>query len=89
MMILGCQEPAPEYVRSAFPRHSIIIYVLPLAAHLQLCCSRVLGSLGTENRVKAQQHTAQQAAAIPLQKLVHKFWLLQGTFANGHTPIPP
>jgi hypothetical protein len=39
MTILGCQEPAPEYVRSAFPRHSIIIYVLPSAAHLQLCCS--------------------------------------------------
>ena len=26
---------------------------------------------------------------IPLQKLLHKFWLLQGTFANGHAPIPP
>jgi hypothetical protein len=45
--------------------------------------------MGTENRVKAQQHTAQEVAGMPWQKLSRKFWLLQGTFANEHVPIPP
>jgi len=40
-------------------------------------------------RGKAELHIAQQVAAMPLQKWLHKFWLLQGTFANGHTPVPP
>jgi hypothetical protein len=45
--------------------------------------------MGAENRVKAQQHMAQEVAAIPMQKLSHKFQLLQGSFANKHVPIPP
>jgi hypothetical protein len=49
----------------------------------------VLGSIGTENRVKAQQHTAQEVAAIPLQNLSHQFWLLNETFANDYIPISP
>ena len=49
----------------------------------------VLGSMEAENRVKAQQHTAQEVAAIPMQKSSHKFRLLQGSFANEHVPIPP
>jgi hypothetical protein len=51
--------------------------------------SRVLGSMGAENWVKAQQHTAQEVAAVSMQKLSHKFRLLQGTFANEHVPISP
>ena len=49
----------------------------------------MVGSIGTENWAKAQQHTAQEVTAIPLQKLSHKFGLLQGTFANEPMPIPP
>jgi hypothetical protein len=49
----------------------------------------VVESMGTENRLKAQQHTAQEVAAIPLQKLSHKFELLQGTSANEQVPMLP
>ena len=51
--------------------------------------ARVVESMGTENRFKAQQHTAQEVAAIPLQKLSHKFELLQGTSANEQVPMLP
>jgi hypothetical protein len=38
----------------------------------------VLGSMGTENRVKAQQHTAQEVAAMTLQKLSYTLGFYRG-----------